>query len=179
MTAQKRYTQTELARDLGVSPERVRQLKVRGMPVDSLEAAQAWREQQQNVAMRKPAPADVLPAASFPPLGVEPFQEYVGSALDEDFQAARTRREIAEANLAEMREAELEGKLIRVDAIRAAWARRLSGTRDALLQIPSRLAPILAPETDLDRVALMLEEELRRSLAELSRDGLQSTEGMV
>jgi len=83
-----------------------------------------------------------------------------------------TRREIAEANLAEMREAELEGRLIRVEVIRAAWAKRVASTRDALLQIPSRLAPTVAAQSDVDQVARVLEEELRQALAELSRDGV-------
>lgn len=90
--------------------------------------------------------------------------------LDEDFQAARTRREIAEANLAEMREAEEHGKLIRADAVRATWAARIASARDALLQIPSRLAPVLAAETDLAAVTLLLEDEIRQALAELSRE---------
>ena len=58
---------------------------------------------------------------------------------DEDFSAARTRREISEANMAEMRERELAGQLIRVDAVRASGARTVATARDALLQIPHRM----------------------------------------
>ena len=90
---------------------------------------------------------------------------------------ARTRREIAEANLAEMREAELEGKLIRVEAIRAAWAKRISATRDALLQLPHRLAPVLAAETEMERVSQLLDVELRQALTELSRDAVAGKPG--
>ncbi|MGB4059606.1 MAG: hypothetical protein WBK26_05255 [Burkholderiaceae bacterium] len=100
---------------------------------------------------------------TFPPLG---------GFADEDFQAARTRREIAEANLAELKEAEQQGKVIQVDAVRAAWARRLAGTRDAILQIPIRVAPILAAETSIEQVSILLETELRQALAELSRYGM-------
>ncbi len=87
---------------------------------------------------------------------------------DEDHQMARTRREIAEANLAEMREAEERGTLIRVDAVRAAWAAKITGARDSLLQIPSRLAPVLAAETDLVAVTSLIESELRQALSDLS-----------
>lgn len=181
--AAKGLTQVALAKALGLTEGRVSQLKAQGMPTDSVAAAQAWRETQQNIAARKrnpppcaePAgladaapwvpPADllrVLPGDAFPPLGADAFG-------DEDFQMARTRREIAEANLAEMREAELQGKLIRVEAIRAAWARRVAATRDALLQIPHRVAPVLAAEDDLDRIGRVLDDELRQALAELSR----------
>lgn len=179
----KQLTQAALAQALDLTEGRVSQLKSQGMPVHSVEAAQEWRQQQQNVAARKPAPqaveraaaqqteqrverqADVVPSVpqTFPPLFDLP---------DEDFQAARTRREIAEANLAELKEAEQQGKVIQVEAVRAAWARRLAGTRDAILQIPIRVAPILAAETSIEQVSILLETELRQALAELSRDGL-------
>lgn len=155
---------------------RVSQLKSQGMPTSSVEAAQAWREQQQNVAARKPSPpiqsetSIALPPPAFPPIQGNDFG-------DEDFQMARTRREIAEANLAEMREHELEGKLIRVEAIRAAWAKRISATRDALLQLPHRLAPVLAAETEMERVSQLLDVELRQALTELSRDAIAGNPG--
>ncbi|MCX8016438.1 MAG: hypothetical protein N2690_00850 [Rhodocyclaceae bacterium] len=91
----------------------------------------------------------------------------------EDYWTARARRECAEAAIAELKRAELEGKLIRVEAVRAALAKRIASTRDALLQIPGRLAPVLAAESDMDRVAQLLEDELRTALADISRvDGL-------
>ena len=178
----KQLTQAALAQALDLTEGRVSQLKSQGMPVHSVEAAQEWRQQQQNVAARKPAPQAVEQAATqqaeqraerqaaavpsvsqtFPPISDFP---------DEDFQAARTRREIAEANLAELKEAEQQGKLIQVDAVRAAWARRLAATRDAILQIPIRVAPVLAAENSIEQVSIVLESELRQALADLSRDG--------
>lgn len=152
-------TQSALAEALGLDKSRVSQLKKQGMPTDSVEAAQRWRVARLNVAARKPAPA------AFPPLPEPPPSD----TEEEDFQRARTRREIAEANLSEMRERELAGQLIRVDAIRAAWARRISATRDALLQLPHRLAPVLAAESDMERVSHLLDAELRQCLHDLSR----------
>lgn len=170
-------TQSALAEALGLSKGRVAQLKAEGMPVDSITSAQAWREARLNVAARKPSPpiqsgssAALPPPPAFPPISGGDFG-------DEDFQMARTRREIAEANLAEMREAELEGKLIRVEAIRAAWAKRISATRDALLQLPHRLAPVLAAETEMERVSQLLDVELRQALTELSRDAVAGKPG--
>lgn len=86
------------------------------------------------------------------------------------YEEARRRRETAEANLAEMKQAEMQGTLIRADAVRSAWAAKITGARDALLQIPSRIAPVLAAETDLVRVTALLEAELRQALAELSAE---------
>ena len=86
------------------------------------------------------------------------------------YEEARRRRETAEANIAEIKQAEREGQVIRADAVRAAWAAKITGARDALLQIPSRIAPVLAAETDLVRVTALLEDELRRALSDLSAE---------
>ena len=86
------------------------------------------------------------------------------------YEEARRRRETAEANLAEMKQAEMQGTLIRADAVRAAWAAKITSARDALLQIPSRVAPVLAACTDLVEVTALLEAELRQALADLSAE---------
>lgn len=86
----------------------------------------------------------------------------------DDYWDARSRRETAEAAIAEMKEAEMRGTLIRADSVRTAWANKISAARDALLQIPYRLAPVLAAETELERVAELLESELRQALLQLS-----------
>lgn len=92
----------------------------------------------------------------------------VGSTTS--YEEARRRRETAEANLAEMKQAEMQGTLIRADAVRSAWATKITGARDALLQIPSRVAPVLAATSDLVEVTALLEAELRQALAELSAE---------
>lgn len=84
------------------------------------------------------------------------------------YDVARRRREAAEARIAEMKQAEMEGVLIRVDSVRSSMATKISGARDALLQIPSRLAPVLAAEPDLLKVTSLLEDALRQALADLS-----------
>lgn len=82
---------------------------------------------------------------------------------------ARARREAAEAEIAEMKLAEMQGALIRADAVRSAWAAKIGAARDALLQIPARVAPVLAAETDLAAVTQLLEAELRQALSDLSQ----------
>lgn len=89
-------------------------------------------------------------------------------AAGDGYWKSRARREKAEASIAEMKQAEIAGELIRVDAVRSAWAAKITTVRDALLQIPSRLAPQLAAESDLVQVTLLLEAELRQALADLS-----------
>jgi phage terminase Nu1 subunit (DNA packaging protein) len=98
-----------------------------------------------------------------------------GATVDPDagddgrgYWSARSRREKAEASMAEMKHEEMQGTLIKADAVRSAWSAKITGARDALLQIPSRIAPVLAAETDLARVTALLEAELRQALSELS-----------
>ena len=165
----KKPSQAELAAALGLSPGRITGLKKQGMPIFSVEAARAWRAQ--HIA---PVPGTKTTA----PTGA-PAAEPDKSTPPAGYEQSRARREAAEASMAEMREAELRGELIRVDAVRATWANAVVSTRDALLQIPPRLAPVLAAENDLTRVTQLLEDEIRQSLAELSREGSarRDTEG--
>ena len=147
----------------------------------SVEAAQAWRSAQQNVAQSKPVPPglDARPSADRPDygrVGGDDFREMIrahevfadGYEPSEDHKAARTRREIAEANLAEMREAEERGDLIRVAAVKAKLAAVFSTSRDALLQIPARLAPLLAADADPASVQNLLHAEIHQALTDLA-----------
>ncbi len=163
-----KISQKDLAKALKLHKSVLSRYIKKGMPQQSIEAATAWYKQ--NIGLRKRN-------------GAAPTAVVIGGLTnnhdsrdktnhDEDFQTARTRREVAEANLAELKVAEQKGSLLRVEAVRAAWARRLGSTRDALLQIPIRAAPVLAAETDIEQVSLILEGEIRQALAELSREGL-------
>ena len=170
-------SQAAIGRALGLSPASITKLKNQGMPVDSVASAQAWRVARQNVAARKPvapavAPAPRLPvpppAAAFPPLD---RPDDAGFDTGEDHDAARTRLRISEANLSEMREAEERGALIRVDAVKAALSVAMATVREALLQIPSRLAPLLAADTDPASVQNLLHAEIHQALEHLSGAG--------
>ena len=89
--------------------------------------------------------------------------------VDALFRQAQAQERAYAAKIEELKYKEMAGQLIRIDAVRAAWAKRITSARDALLQIPHRLAPVLAAESDMERVAQMLEDELRQVLDELSR----------
>lgn len=149
-------------------------LKKQGCPMDSVESAQAWRQERQNIAARKPLPgANVNQATAYPrppaPLHIVAREvREDGSDLDESHDGARTRREIAEANLAEIREAELRGELIRVASVKTTLATVFATTRDALLQIPPRLAPLLAADSDPASVQTALHAEIHQALQNLA-----------
>ena len=159
----KKPSQASLAAALALTPGRITALKKKGMPIYSVEAARAWRAQNiAPVPTGKPAnPAPVgAPSPDAPPAG---------------YELSRARREAAEARMAERRDAELAGQLIRVDAVRAVWAAKITGARDALLQIPSRLAPVLAVESDLVAVATLLEAAIHQAMEEISRPQMDIT----
>jgi phage terminase Nu1 subunit (DNA packaging protein) len=176
----KPLSQAAIGRALGLAPATMTKLKGQGMPVDSVESARAWREARQNIAARKPEPqARVVNPGN--PLGLTslprpPSPEIIranevkfdGGEMDEAHDEARTRREIAEANMAEMKEGELRGDLIRVSAVKATLAVVFATTRDALLQIPARLAPLLAADTDPASVQNMLHAEIHQALQQLA-----------
>lgn len=177
----KPLSQNAIGRALNLSSASMVKLKKQGCPMDSVEAAQAWRESRQNIAARKPLPStavvNVNPDSDCTTQPVPPSPPSFNGGQDgaadsggfgEDHQAARTRREIAEANLAEMREAEERGDLIRVSAVKASLATVFATTRDALLQIPSRLAPLLAADGDPANVQNTLHAEIHQALNDLA-----------
>ena len=154
MNAQGTVTRAKLAEALGVSLPRVTHMRQQGMPNSSIEDAKAWV--RDNVRPRTPG---------------------IGETGSEDFQAARTRRETAEASLAQLKLQEQEGELIRLDAVRNAWATRLTAVRDALLQIPARIAPVVAAESSIEGCAIAIDTELRRVLIDITTDGAAGATG--
>ena len=191
-SAVKPASQAAIGRALGLSPASMTKLKGQGMPVDSVASAQAWREARQNLAQRKPAPADLPPArpvreADRIVVGGRPVFGGSGGGFDmppdigmgEDRDEARTRREIAEANIAEMEEARIRRELIRVSAVQSQMSVDYATTRDALLQIPARMGPLLAAEGDTAKVQTMLHAEIHQALLDLAgaSDRVEQIEG--
>ncbi len=141
-----------LARALGLSPSAVLKLEARGMPLDSVEAARAWRLANLDPMRTKASGARA---------------ERTGRT--DALMDARIEREQAEAALASLRLAELSGELVRVADIKRELARTFVSLRDALLNIPHRMAPLVAAESDQARVFAMLEAELRQTLEQLTQ----------
>lgn len=163
-----------------MSPAAITKLKGQGMPVHSIEAAQAWREDRQNVAQRKPLPEpSTKPWASWADKPSDAPRIEVGGRPvfggveavdfpDEDRDTARTRREISEANMAKMSEDLMRRELIRVEAVQRNMATDFAATRDALLQIAARMGPVLAAQGDAAEVQRLLHAEIHQALVDLS-----------
>jgi hypothetical protein len=170
-------SQAALGRLLNLSPAAVTKLKKQGMPVHSLEAAQAWRIARQNVAARKPLPGAHVREA----MGAAP-REWPAAAVGddaisiEDRDAARTRREVAEANIAEIEEKRMRGEVMKVAAVRARMAHEYATARDGLLQLAARVAPVLAAESDPAAVERLLYAEIHAALTTLAHAPVSITQ---
>lgn len=162
-------TQAEYARHRGVSREAVRRAVVSGRialvggKVDRADADRRWG------ALTRPQAGGNPPTSAPPPTSVPPLVDGTGRGVPE-FHAERARRERAEADLAEMKAAELAKSLIRVDEVRRQWSAIASEVRTALLQIPARVAPVLA-QRDVAFVRHTLDLEIRQSLEKLVGEG--------
>lgn len=144
--------QKDIAAALGVSEATISDYVRRGMPTDSMEAAAAWRA------------ANVRQRAG----GGHRDTDHQADEGAMQYSTARAMREAEEALMARMKREEMEGALIRVDAVRMAVAGTLAATREALLQIPARMATVLAAEASSERVHDLLRQELYQALAQLT-----------
>lgn len=117
-------------------------------------------------------PGDLIGAAAAAPAPEADAPAPVAStslAAEPGYQAARAREAEADARMKELKLAETEGQLVRVDQVRAELAGKLAPVREALLQLPSRIASTLASQSDPARVQTVLEAEIHAVLAPLGR----------
>lgn len=162
-------TQAEYARQRGCTEGAVRRAIRDGRialidgKIDPVAADAQW---QRNTRVRmgsRPA-TDTAAGGARLPQGAGRSGGADESPDDGGYWASKSRREAAEADLAELKLAEQRGELVRAADIRAALSKRLAATREALLQLPARLAPVLAAETDQARVHDLLQAELHGAL---------------
>lgn len=165
--------QSDLARALGIDPALVTRYKARGMPVDSIKAAAAWKAE--HVRAKVSAPSQEAATEAPPAVAAEAAPESKpapapAAPADTGYSFDRARREKYDADLAEIKLREQQGDLVRRAEVRAVMAAKLGEVRTNLLQIPARLAPLLAPETDQGKVHALLDGELRTVLNRLTGD---------
>ena len=171
LTNIQRLTESGLARQLGVSRQAVHELVKRGVLSKDKDGLIDF-ELAKHALMNRVRPSGKTAASLQEPATTPTTQTPETSTEPEitSYHVAKTLREAAEAQIARLKLAEMQSDVIQVSAVRATWATRIASARDALLQIPARIAPVLAAETNLAAVTLLLESELRQALAELSRE---------
>lgn len=122
----------------------------------------------------KPAPAMPVPALAAPVVAVRETTTHATPPRDpdseEDFNEARTRKEIAAADLAEFKRDLEAGKLAVAADVKRAWSMFARALRDTLLAVPDRIADQLSGLDDADDCRALVDAEIRRALTRLSDD---------
>jgi phage terminase Nu1 subunit (DNA packaging protein) len=78
------------------------------------------------------------------------------------------RRTAALAQREELRNAQTEKRLVSREAVERAWFTQGRQVRDALENIPARLAGLLAAEKNQDKCFALLQKEIRQALEGLT-----------
>ena len=152
-------TQQAIADVLGVTKGRIWQLKQAGMPVHNMHLAVEWYRSR--VAGRK---------ESAPPARAlrQPRDEPDDGDGPEEYQVSRARREAAEADIAELKASELRGDMVRQSLFLGAQEKKANMVREAVLQLPAQLAPVLAAEGDVARCQDLLQDACHNVLTRIS-----------
>ncbi|QQR68399.1 MAG: hypothetical protein IPI58_05955 [Alphaproteobacteria bacterium] len=131
--------------------------------IDPVKADAAWGRNTSPAQRRKPAKENTgkieRPADAHAPI--------VGGP---SYAQSRAIKEAYNARLAKLEYEEKSGALVRTDAVKVAWFNTLRVLRDRALNLPDRLAPLLAAETDPRRVRDLLDAQLRQILTDAADD---------
>lgn len=150
-------TMTDLAGELGLSKGQISKLADRGMPTDSVEAARAWRAKNLHPSWSPEARGE-----SGAPEG--------GVAAPSDYWTAKARKEVAQAELAEIELARAKQGVCEVERVHRALFSAHRMLRDQLLAVPNRIAHLVSG-LDPQPAAELIRGELRRCLEEFSQLG--------
>jgi hypothetical protein len=108
-------------------------------------------------------------AATPPPLAGDPgARNTPPDSRNATYMQAKTAREVYDAKMAQLEYEQASGKLIEVAAVKNQVAAVLSSLREALMQIPARMSPVVAAESDAGKVHEMLTAELHQALEQFT-----------
>ena len=147
-----------------ISEERIKASVRRKGPGYQIDVAQADVEWQQNTDSGQGAPAHAK--------NRQDQHDTAGDSEPEDgepitYAQARAQHERFKARLAQLELEQREGKLVEADAVKRESFRTARLVRDALLNLPDRIAAELANETNQFKVHQRLVSEIRRALEDL------------
>ena len=87
----------------------------------------------------------------------------------ESYEDAKRRKEIAQANLHELKESSLRGDLVEKDQAIKWLVALISEAKTAFVALPRRLAPVLYGMSDIRQIENELRSEIMKILEKLSR----------
>ena len=149
-------------------------VEVNGKPMVDVEASEALLASTADPAKTHMAEVNARQriAAGHPaqaqPVQVPEFQAgggAAGTSKNATYMQAKTAREVYEAKMAQLEYEEKTRKLFPADEAKSHLAGKIAAMREAFLQIPSRLVPVLSAETDPAKIHTMLEDEIVRAMA--------------
>lgn len=91
-----------------------------------------------------------------------------GVKLGSTYDQERTRKMAADARIAEIELAKVEGELVPAEEVVTAWTDVVGAVKAKLLSIPTKAAPILANEESAGGCQVILEDLINEALEELA-----------
>jgi hypothetical protein len=173
-------SQAEYARLRGVSRQYVGQMvakgviKLTGRKVNPDQADAALAAFSDPARPERRAKPQIKPAPVTEPAATPTFEPVAPPRAAGDLPTlllkTRIKSEVERAKLLEIKAKVEAGKYIDADDVKAAAFNKAHAVRDAVLNIPERLAAVLAAENDPARVHELLAAEIRTALEDLSGD---------
>jgi hypothetical protein len=160
---------SEYARHIGAAPSYVTKLKAQGRLVMRDESgrqvvdfelsdrlirntADLGRARNgANAAPGRPPSAPLAPVAD-------------GGRVDAIFRQAQAQERAFNAKMAELEYRKMAGELVPIDEVRGEVARLATALRESIMQLPARLGPVVAAESDAAKCIAAIEAELRQAL---------------
>lgn len=130
--------------------------------IDPVKADADWERNTNQAQQRKPSPTPIVLPPKASVLVSPPTSEPMGSGPN--YAQSRAVKEAYHARLAKLAYEEKSGALVRTDNVKVAWFNILRVMRDRAMNLPDRMAPLLAAENDPKQVRELLDTELRQLL---------------
>lgn len=132
--------------------------------IDPVKADAAWGGNTNPAQQRKPAKESTGKIER----PIDPPSNTAGINSGPSYAQSRAIKEAYNARLAKLEYEEKSGALVRTDSVKVSWFNVLRVLRDRALNLPDRLAPLLASETDPKLVRELLDAELRQILNDVA-----------
>ena len=165
----RRIKPADLARELGVSRQAINDLQKRGKLPRSDDGLVDVDLARHAIASRVRPSGKTAGALTAPPPPKSAFGVTPPEVEQVSYMEAKRQREMAEAKMAQIKLRQLEGELVSFEGVRAAATRMSRMSRDSVLGVPSRIAPVLANESDPHKIEQLLIDYLRRALDDVAK----------